>query len=366
MRSTGPSSGLDVLCDKLIEQKNYPVLFEARMLRARHELALPLVQSGPVDQLPDEKRAAYEHAFKDAAQEVGSLFLAHGEIQRAWPYFRAIGEREPVAEAIAKLDSAEDAIIQIALEEHVNPHKGFELMLKQYGICRAITYFEQYPDPKTREDAAALLIRDLHREIVENLKRAIAQREGAMPDAAKVPELVAGRNWLFGDLDSYADTSHLIAVIRFALDVNEPHVLRLALELCDYGSHLSAKFKFQIDPPFEDVYTDHAIYLRALLGEDVDRAIEHFRRKITGGDAGNAPAQILIALLVRLKRYEEAIQLSIEYLQDIPPERLVCPSVLQLCQLAGDYGRMRDLAIERGDVLSFTAATLQLAADEQR
>lgn len=354
----GPESCFDLLFRQLAEEKNYPLLFEARMMRTRHELGLPLIQAGPIDDLPSDKRAAYDDAFKDAAREVGALFLADGEIQRAWPYFRAIGERQPVADAIAKLESADDVILQIALEEQVHPRKGFELMLNQYGICRAITYFEQYPDSKTREQCAALLVRTLHQEIVRNLQQAIAKREGQTPDTGSIPALIAGRDWMFGDLDSYVDTSHLISVLRFALDVMEPEVLRLALELCDYGSHLSPKFKFQIAPPFDDIYADHAIYTRALLGENVDASIAHFRGKITDKDPTKGPAQVLVALLVRLGRYQEAIQLSIDHLHDVPPDRLACPSVIQLCQLAGDYRRLRELAQERGDLLSFTAALI--------
>ena len=36
---------------------------------------------------------------------MGNLFLGAGDIPRAWPYFRAIGEPSPVAEAIERLDA---------------------------------------------------------------------------------------------------------------------------------------------------------------------------------------------------------------------------------------------------------------------
>jgi len=167
------------------------------------------VQIGSIDDVPEDKRAAYERAFTESAREIGSLFLADGQIPKAWPYFRAIGENAPVAAAIEKLAATHeelDRVIEIALEERVNPRKGFDLMLAHYGICRAITYFEQYPDPKTREECIALLVRTLHHELVENLKRAIAQREGSAPDTQNIPVLIAGRGWLFGDMDYYADT----------------------------------------------------------------------------------------------------------------------------------------------------------------
>jgi hypothetical protein len=365
VRSGGADAGLELLIRALAEDKNYQLLFEARMMRTRHNLGLPLVQTGSIDEIPNEKRAAYEQAFAESAREVGLMLLADGNILGAWPYFRAIRDPGPVADAIEKIDAVEteefDGVIQLALEERVNPGKGFELLLGRYGLCRAITFFEQYPDAKTREHCLSLLVSTLHRELVESLQLAIARREGSAPETRSVPELIAGREWLFGDMDYYVDTSHLIAVIRFALDLHDPEGLRLGLEFCDYGAHLSAQFKYRAEPPFDDVYADHAMYLHALLGEDADGAIAHFRKKILDNDpavTGTAPAQVLVALLVRLRRYREAIEILEEHLSQVLPEQLACPSVLQLCQMAGDSALLRKVARERGDLLGFTAGLL--------
>ncbi|HEV8037591.1 MAG TPA: hypothetical protein VGP62_01925 [Bryobacteraceae bacterium] len=355
----GVESGFDLLAQKLREDKNYPLLFEVRVIEQRHKMGLPPLRVDGVDDIPSQHRDAYEEALAEAAREVGSLFLSDGDIPRAWPYFRAIGERELVCAAIEKLESAEDGVIQIALEERVHPRKGLELLLGRYGICRAITYFEQYADRDTREQCIILLVRTLHRELVESLQRAIAKRQGtALPHVPGVAELIAGREWLFGDLDYYVDTSHLVAVIRFALDLADPQALRLAIELCEYGKHLSTQFKYRADPPFEDVYVDHAAYLSALAGDNVDACIQHFLAKVRTSDLNSMPAQVLVALLTRLKRYQEAIDISLEYLSQTGGEQLVCPTIPQLCQLAGDYARLKQLARERGDLLSFMAATL--------
>jgi hypothetical protein len=360
MRAGGAESGFHLLTQRLREDKNYPLLFEARVIEQRHKMGLPPLRVDGIDDVPAGQRDAYEDALARAAREAGSLFLANGDIPRAWPYFRAIGDREPVQAAIEKLDSAEDAVIQIALEERVHPRKGFELLLGRYGTCRAITYFGQYVDRESREQCIILLVRTLHRELVENLRRAIARKHDmALPHS--VPELIAGRDWLFGDLDYYVDTSHLVAVIRFALDLADIDALRLAIELCEYGKHLSQQFKYQADPPFDDVYVDHAAYLSALAGENVDACVEHFVSKVRASDpiaTGTAPAQVLVALLTRLKRYPQAIQISLDYLSQTAGEQLACPTVPQLCQLAGDYPRLKQLARERGDLLSYFAASI--------
>jgi hypothetical protein len=176
---------------------------------------------------------------------------------------------------------------------------------------------------------------------------------------------MAGRDWLFGEFDTYADTSHVINVIRFAVDLEDEDAIRLALELCQYSAHLSSQFKMRGEPPFEDIYRDHAIYLHALLGEDLDSALEHFQLKIIGQDdpmAAIRSAQVLVGLLVRRERYSEAVQISLEHLAGIAPNQQACPTLFQLCQLAGEAERLKELARERGDLLSFAAGAITSAA----
>jgi hypothetical protein len=69
-------------------------------------------------------------------------------------------------------------------------------------------------------------------------------------------------------------------------------------------------------------------------------------------------ALVLVGLLARLGRFQEAIEVSIEHLEP-GPDPLACPSLIQLCQLAGEFGQLRKLTRERGDLLNFTAAALQ-------
>jgi hypothetical protein len=356
----GAQSALDLLVTISERDKNYPLLFEARLMQARHKIGLPLIFNEPLEHVPQDERQRYEEAMKEAARETGGLFLADGDILRAWPYFRAIGDSAPVADAIEKIDAHDqlDGIIELAFGQGVNPRKGFELLLKHHGICRAITFFQQYPDPKSRDECALILLRALHAELVDNLKRTIVQTEGQHPAGVDVTELIQGRDWLFGDLDYYVDTAHLTAIIPLALYFTDPEAIRLAIELCDYGGHLSPQFHYRSDPPFEDFYRDHAIYLKALVGCDTDAAVSHFRKKVEASTSGTGPAQVLVLLLTRLKRYQDAIQVSLEHLSDQNPNELGCPTIPQLCQLAGDYDSLRQLARRRGDMLNFTAAAI--------
>ena len=97
LRSGGSRAGFDFLSNKFLKEKNYPALFEARLMQTRHQLDLPLIDTPNSVEMPEEKRRAFDEGCVAAAREVGGLFLADGDILRAWPYYRAIGESAPVA-----------------------------------------------------------------------------------------------------------------------------------------------------------------------------------------------------------------------------------------------------------------------------
>src|SRR5207245_4263338 len=133
--------------------KEYGMLLEARLMKKRHDMGLPLIQT---DSLAQEE---YQQAVVEAAREAGRLFLADGRIERAWPYFRAVSETQPVFEAIDKIEPAEnlDNVISIAFQEGVHPRKGLELILAQHGMCRAITAFGMTAVQRDREACISML-----------------------------------------------------------------------------------------------------------------------------------------------------------------------------------------------------------------
>jgi hypothetical protein len=363
IQSGGPDATFELLMCRFRHENKLPQLFEARLMKRRHELGLPLIQTQPLSELPDETRRAYEDAYIDAAREVGGLYLDSGDIARAWPYFRAIGETRPVANAIEKVEPGQgiEPIIEIAFHERANPRKGFELILANYGTCSAITSFEQYPGREGREECIQTLVRKIHTDLIESLRYAITQVEGQAPDSQQIPQLIAGRDWLFDDNNYHIDTSHLASVIRFSIDLNDPLTLAQAVELTEYGKRLSPLFRYRGNPPFEDIYEDYGRYLKTLLGEDVEEGIKHFKQKLKESnidEVGSNPAQALVNLLVRLHRYPDAVDVSLEYLSGVDPGYLNCPTVVQLCGMAGDRNRMKEVARRQDDLLSYVAAAL--------
>jgi hypothetical protein len=359
--NASPQQALDFLIAKFRENRQYALLFEATLMKRRAELGVALIQT---DALPEDKRAAYDETVIAAARETGGLYLAEGNIERAWPYYRAIGEQGPIREAIAAYDPGEDEdpepVIDIAYQQGLHPAKGLGLILSRFGMCRAITVFGMYGASAEREECVHLLVSSLHRELLENLKAAIERRDGAAPEGNTIREVVEGRDWMFGEYDYYIDTSHLSSVIQHTPETTNPETLRLVRELCDYGRRLSANFRMQGHPPFENVYDDYDAYASAVLGENVEASVEHFRRKVEESDPEETlEAQALVQLLLKLDRKQEAMQVALARLAHKAPNEIACPPALHLCRMAGDYDALRSLAREKGDILSYAAAALE-------
>lgn len=361
IESGGARAGLERLAEQYRAEKNYPGVFEARLMAARLELGLPAILNGPPGEVSEDVRKAYEKAQMDAARETGELFLSDGDVYRAWPYFRALNERQPVIDALeaAKPDEQNvDGLVEIAFHEAVAPKCGFELILEHYGICRAITNFSHYPVEEGRAECARLLVDQLTKELTENIQRAIESVEGKPAEAATLGELVQGRDWLFEGANYYADTSHVSSIVQMSTQWDDRETLRKVVDLTEYGRRLAEMYQFPGDPPFENTYEDHAIYLRAVLGENVDEAIEHFRAKISEepDPFGNVPAQVLVRLLIELDRLEEAASVAAKYLSDVEPQMLACPSPPELLAAAGDAEGLEEYAREKGDLLAYAAA----------
>ncbi len=364
LESEDPASSLNYLIAQFREAKDYQHLFDARLMKKRLELGLPLIQAPNIGDLPREVQAAYQQSLIEAAQETGELFLAGGDIPKAWPYLRATGDVERVVAAIDQVEPGEnvDQIIEIAFMQGVHPAKGLELAIGKFGICRALTYFGGSGGEKDRERCIGVLARSIYSELASSLDGAIEEREGHKAGSTSVAELIEGRDWLFGEYSSYIDPSHLVSLLQYCPEVTDSATLRQFHDICEYGKRLAANFQFPGRPPFEQPFIDYDHYTLALLGVDVDQHIARFREKLKVENAGDWPAQVLINLLVRLERYQEALDISIEYLPGAHASEIACPTAQQLCELAGAFDRLAELARERGDVLTYVAAHLEAAA----
>lgn len=254
--------------------------------------------------------------------------------------------------------------MDVAFNQGAHPRRGFELILDHYGICSAITAFEGLPPEESlRVACAERLIDRLHEHLVHSLRSEIARRGQPMPpEGASVPQLLEGRDWLFFDDAYHLDVSHLGAVVRLSTMAEDRDVLARAVELTEYGQRLSDRHQYEGDSPFDRTYEDHGIYLKGVLGRDEGAAIAHFRGKLPpidpDGDGDTMPAQVLVRLLVRLARLEEAIEVSAEHLRNVPEPSLSVPGISQLCDRAGRLDRLAEVARSAGDPVRYAAAIL--------
>ena len=375
LRTAGPDAAIDRLCAELTARRDFHGLFYALLMKKRHALGVSAVPTGSNQDLPADVHAAFEEGIREAARTAGRLCLEAGNIPQAWAYYRMLGETGPVAEALAKVEPAEDQdlqpLIEIALHHGVLPDRGYEWVLKRYGICSAITTLSgELPlTPAARAACIRRLVRALHEELLQRLRAEIARQQGFEPTGATVRELIAGRDWLFADDFYHIDLSHLNSTVQMAMQLDDGPELELARDLCAYGKRLSPRFRFQADPPFEEQYADYDWYLAALTGADVAGGIAHFRAKVEAADPetiGTFPAEVLVNLLLRLNRPDEALAISRQRLAAIGEGRLSCPSFVELCQRTGNYQALAEVARAQGHAINFVAGLLESQRSEVR
>ena len=374
LESTLASSGEDAALEQLVESlrnANRPHdLFAALRMQTRAACNLPLVQQGD-EVLDDATRDKLEHGLVEACREVARLLISQGKVREGWMYFRPVGDKIEAAELIGQVEADEDNIeelIEVCLHEAIDVKRGFQLVLDQYGTCNSITTMDQVVSqlpPEHHGAAAGLLLEHLHNELLTSVRADVAHQEGREPAEKTLGELVADRDWLFGEHSYHVDTTHLASTIRFAETLTEERHLRLALDLTEYGSRLHTQFQYQGDEPFADIYESHALFFKAQLGESVDEAIAYFaeKAKLDVMEQGTMPVEVYIDLLSRLGRHAEAIEAHRALLPADVPQRGVAPSLYELCKNAGNFGPLMDQCREHEDIIGFASGLLSRSSN---
>lgn len=376
-QTSGGAATIDKLTETLLQAKDYHRLFDALLLKKKFELDLPLTRPTSLDDVPSDKREEFEDFYVSQARRVGQLLLDNGQIGEAWVYFRTIREPEPVAKALDAIDPKRafddrtEELINVAVYEGANPAKGLELMLHSHGTCNTVTATDQMMPqmmPADRKLAAALLARHLYGELCQSIKYDVERRMSLTPPGDSLRELFTGRDWLFEEGNYHIDVSHLNATVRFAraLDVDNPE-LKQAMELAEYGSQLDPQLQYAGDPPFEDFYRAHVQYFKVLADEDRDAALEYFREKLAAASDPQDKqlvAYVLVDLLVRVKRLDDAVDVAEEHLSNLDDSSGF--SFAELCQRAGRMDRLRSFAQSKSDLVAYTAALVQEASASQQ
>lgn len=365
--SQGALAALDSLIETLRTERNFHKLFDALMLKKKFQLGYPLLRPTSLEDVPDQGREEFEKAYIDAAREVGTSLLQHDQLKDAWLYFRTIREKEPVAKALEGMSLPEDYekqqdLINIALYEGAHPVLGLQWLLRSNGTCNTITTLDQLMpqlSPTERQQAASLLVRHLHGELLANVQGDVQRRMPFVPPSDSLRDLIAGRDWLFQDGNYHIDVSHLNSVVRFARTL-QPGMeeLKLAVDLAEYGSHLDSQLQYSGEEPFADFYPAHIQFFRLLLSEKVDEAIAYFRAKLERDPDEQDQqmiAYVLVDVLSRTGRTDQALAIAEQHLRFLDEQTF---SFAELCLKAGRPDAWQQAAQERGDVVAFTAAML--------
>jgi hypothetical protein len=366
--TAGAEAAIEALLQRLRASRDYGKLFYALLMKKRVEMGVPAFPTSGVADMTPAHQEEYEAAIRDACREVGRLFLEAQNLPAAFEYLRMIGEEKAVAEALETYVPGDDVdlqpLIEIAFHHGLHPKRGFDLVLDRYGICSAITFlsggFSPQHSSDVKDHCIGRLVHALHDQLWERLRATVEHQQGFPPSAKTIPELIEGRDWLFADDAYHVDISHLSSVVQMSIDLTHESDLRAARELCAYGKRLSPNLQYSGHAPFDAVYTDVDRYLAALLGEDVESAIEHFRDKINADADGPDPlsAAVLVKLLLRLNRPKEALAIAQEYLALEDERGLPCPGPVELAQRLGDYETLALIARRRNDPVHFVAALI--------
>jgi hypothetical protein len=368
LAAEGSDAAVTRLCERLRDNKDYANLFYALLMRKRQQLGVSPIPTGPAADLPESTHVEYEEAIRQAARHVGELYLQAGLLAQAWAYFRMLNEPEPLRCVLDAYEPKEDedmqTLVQIAFYEGVHPRKGFDWILQRFGLCNAITTLssQELPHPpEDRQYCLRALVRALYDELRERLAAEIERHAGNPPAETSIRQLIAGRDWLFGDDSYHIDLSHLSSVVQMSMHLTPCPELEMARELCEYGQRLSGRFVNPGDPPFEDLYRAIGIYLAILAGDNVEEGLAYFRQQAEQADPetiGTSPAQVLVNLLLRLDRPAEALAVARKYLTSADTRQLSCPSIVELCRKVGDYRTLAEVAREQGDPVHFLAGLL--------
>jgi hypothetical protein len=372
IKAEGPAPALEKLCSQLREQKDYANLFYAMLMKKRFELGVTPLPTAPSSELPSSVLDKYEEGIREAGRLVGRLFLEQGDLPQAFSYFKMLGEVEPVTAALEKYQLPEgegcQPIIELAFYHGGNPRRGYEWILERFGICSAITIMSgalqggNFPHgAEARDQCLKQLVRALHQQLLERIRFDITRREGQCPETRSVPELIAGRDWLFEEDNYHVDVSHLSSVVQMSVHLPKCEELNLVREMCQYGKHLSAQFRGQGEPPFDDLYVDYSHYYNILAGEQLEEGLAQFRKKAENPDpdySSNHSAELLVNTYLKLNRPADALATARRFLANANERDISCPGITELCRRVNDYQTLAEVARERGDPVNFVAGLL--------
>ena len=358
----GVDAGLDFLEQHVRRSKDYAQLFEVLKMRVRHRMGLPVLYSRTRDNLSESDQRSLENGLLAACREVGTLFFRQGDLVRGWHYLQPVGDRDLNEKLIrgVKIDEHNsDDLIEIAVSQGAAPGYGFRVLLQRYGTCDAITTFDQIAhrqDIQCQRAMAGELLEHLYDELVGNLIASLPTFEAdAGTDVTLAAILDSGM--LDADVSGVVDATHLASVVRISRILEDTTLIQKAYELSRFGDGLPDDLKYPGEVPFEDVFPDHLRYYAAILGQNEQAGIDHFRKKIDQHDArqhGGVVIETFVELLARTGRNDQAIDVLVKQLLGKYPLQGIAPDAHELARTAERKQKLMEHYRNESDLLGFS------------
>ena len=364
----GADAALDHLEQVFSESDRLHELFEILKMKARRDHGLPLLYDDQFSELNPEQQEKFDDQLVEACGIVGEKFFKLGDVQMGWHYMQPIGDKSRVSRLLREIPVNEenaDEIVEVALYGQVDPEYGYQLILKNFGTCNSITTFDAQANSgqtqKFKTRAAEMLVSHLYHELAANVVSHIEDQEGKKPETKNLRELIEGRDWLFADGGHHVDTTHLASVVRIARNVRDPDVLKLAIELAEYGSRLDSQFHFQGDEPFDEIYEDHLRLFKGLCGEKPELVEAWFLKKLAEMPVGHIrsmTADNLVCFLDQVGLQERAIAVALREMNEENQGPNEAPTVFEMAKNKDQFERVSEHFRNSNDLLNFSIAEI--------
>ncbi len=378
LQESSLATALDELGEYLIQQQRFHELFELRKVQLRWKLGLPVDQWHSIDELPAEQGQRLEAGLLEICREIGGHLVRSGDLATGWSYLEPVGDKALIRDLLAEVpdtDENAETLIHILVAAGLDPQRGFQLVLDRFGTCSSITTYETQlagRPVEIRRGPVDQLVRHVYQELLDNVRRAIAESDrdvAVAGDSSSLVALLESAGWLTEGLNHQIDTTHLASTVKYSRIVVDPGTRDLAIQLAEYGSRLHEDFQYPGTPPFADTYRDTLAFLQALCGTRVDEEVQRLRHIATQqrDESGVLDAAAwYVYLLDQLGRGRQAVDAWLEMLHQTGPDQVlnddVAPSLQQLVRRYQLYDEVGDELQQRGDLLGF--ATLVAARSQ--
>lgn len=362
----GISDAIELLRQHFESDGDYHRMFEVLKVRCRYRLGLPLLPTSTAES--GDRLEQLETCLLSACKEVGTLLFQSGRPELGWPYLQPVGDSELAKKLLMEVevtDDNRDLIVDLGMGQNIAPVYAFEIVLKSFGVCDAITAIDVRNSQGgfasgDLEAIAETLLRSFYDEVEVSVRDDIGQRDKNLDTTLSLGQMLDRYEFLVVETGHHMDATHLNSIVKIARNVGTKEHYQLALDLCRYGQRLPDDFKYVGDAPFESTYDDHVHFFAALLGENVDAAIAHFKEKIRTCAPHDQTVTVehVVALLVRIDRRAEALELHLLHL-NAKETWGIAPTAIEIASTPELRQRLMQHFEQTGDLLGFAMCKLQ-------